>query len=132
MSYKVRFIAALVVIILISWFDFRYLSMYPESFPIPESVRRVMHLGLLAGVMLTGAFAWAKCPVAWVKTLWWYAYLFALAFLVVMGLVEHYAHVFHYNTLYAFYEFRVFFCSPLPMFILFIFSRSKIVIAKDA
>jgi len=97
--------------------------MYPDSFPISENVRRVAHLTLLAVVMLAGGYTWAASPITWVKTLWWYAYAFAFVFLIIVGLAEHYTHIFSYYTLYAFYEFRVFFCSPLPLFILYIFSK---------
>ncbi|MDR3681860.1 MAG: hypothetical protein P4L41_17960 [Flavipsychrobacter sp.] len=124
MSRKVRFVCAVIIIILISWFDFQYLSQFPHSFPISENIRRISHLLLLIAVMLVGGFAWAKSPVEWVRALWWYAYLFALAVLFFTGLLAHFMYI-PYNVLYAFYKFRIFFCSPLPFFILYIFSKLK-------
>lgn len=122
MSYKVRLVIAFIVIIIISWFDFQFLSQHPDTFPISETIRRLGHFLFLFAVMFSGIFALSKSPIAWIKVMWLYAYIFAITILFAVGLAAHFLHI-PYNILFAFYKFRIFFCSPLPLFILYIFSR---------
>jgi hypothetical protein len=121
MLHRARIISALVIIIIVSGLDFQYLSMYPDLSLFSENTRRAAHFLALVIIMFTGAYAIAK-NVAWIRIVWWYAYIFAIIVLLLAGILAHPLHI-SYNVLLAIFNFRIFFCSPLPLAILYIFSR---------
>jgi hypothetical protein len=85
--------------------------------------RQAMHLLILGCITAVGYMAWHRHLLQWPKKLWRLAYVAAIALISVVGLLQWQIHLFGQAFLDGVFGLRIFFCSPVPFFIIYLLTR---------
>lgn len=111
-----------VLIITFTWIDYQY---FTEGHALHYSpfVRQAGHLFILFCLIPLGYWGWAKYPIKWFSKLWLYSYLVILISIGTIGLIQWKTALFSVDFLDHVSSLRMFFCSPVPFFMLYILHR---------
>lgn len=126
MSYKTKLWVGAVVITLICFIDYQFFTEGRDARRIAPLIRQAAHLVILAAIIPVGYWSWKAHPMQWTKQVWLRTYLAALFILIIVGLIQWQTHLFSNEILDRFYDFRIFFGSPLAFIVLYMLT----VIAK--
>lgn len=123
MKQQNRFWIALILITLVCFVDYQFFIEGYTVRDISPFIRQLGHLTVLIVVIPIGYWAWKKHPITFYKKLWLTAYIAALAFVLLVGLLKTQTNWMSPT----FYEWtatvRYVFCSPLPLLLIYMLSH---------
>lgn len=120
MKAKWVLVVALVCIIAVSWLDYQYLVEDHTMLRVTDNTRKFLHVFSYILVLAAGALAWRKISPTIYK-IWLGAYVAGLLVYMLMGVLNRFVH-FGDEFLNEVSRLRMFFCSPMPFGILFVFN----------
>lgn len=86
-------------------------------------IRQAGHIAILVAIIPVGYLGWKNHPVQWIKKIWLYSYVLFAAFVVCIGLVQYKYALFNTPILDRVSSMRLFFCSPVPYFMLYVLQK---------
>jgi hypothetical protein len=118
---------AFAAIIILCCIDYVYLSEGVGAIHMSDSTRKIAHLVILGLIVPVGYMGWYAHPMQWIKKVWLWTHILSLALIIGVG-IFCYAIGYHDKVfLKKIGDFRLFFCSPVPYFMLYVLS----VISKN-
>ena len=126
MSYKWRMLIAIIFILAICWIDYSRFTEAPMSLRYPDHTRKLFHIIFLIAIIPIGYFGWSNHPIKWLKKIWLTLYILGTVVLLSLGFLGQKSGLFSAEFLKNVGDYRLFFCSPVPFFILYVLSRLKI------
>ena len=106
----------------ISWIDQQYFT-EGHALQYTAFTRQVGHTITLICIVPIGYMGWKNHPVKWFGRLWLYSYLLVIGFITIIGTVQWKTGYFTTELLDSVSSMRIFFCSPVPSFMLYIMHR---------
>ncbi len=119
MGYKAKLIIGVIIITAICFVDYQFFTEGRDARRLDPLVRQAAHLIVLAVITPIGYWAWKGHPMQWTKNLWIASYMLAISILLIVGLIQWQTSLFSNELLDRFYDFRLFFGSPLAFIMLF-------------
>ncbi|MCB0700559.1 MAG: hypothetical protein H6551_03905 [Chitinophagales bacterium] len=126
MSYRSKLLIGILLITIVCFIDYQYLTEGIEARRISPLVRQAGHLAVLAAIVPIGYWAWKSHPMQWTKSIWVTSYIIAFIVLLLVGIIQWQTRFFSNEILDRFYDLRIFFTSPLAFIVLYMLT----VIAK--
>lgn len=124
-GYKYRLLLSIILVFAICWIDYQYFTELPMAASVPDPVRKFFHFFVLIILIPVGYWGWNNHPQQWIKKIWLIAYIFSIAVMLILGLIEWKFKVFNIHFLKDVGDFRLFFSSPVPFFILYALSLTS-------
>lgn len=120
MSLKFRTWTGFTIIILVCCIDYMYLTEGTGAIALADKFRKLGHIGILLCIIPAGYWAWYKHPMQWLRKVWLTSYVVCLVVTVGVGAIC-YAVGYHDKALLKkIGDIRLFFCSPVPFFMLYV------------
>jgi hypothetical protein len=114
-----REIIALVLLIIVCWFDYQYFTEGQSVIEMSATTRRIAHLLFLGVLIPVGYWGLGNFP-KWMRGLWLASYTAVFCFLFIIGVLQMKLKLFSVTTLDQISTIRLFFGSPMPFMILYI------------
>lgn len=110
------------LVTLISWIDQQYFT-EGHALEYTAFTRQAGHIITLLFILPIGYMGWKDYPAKWFGRLWLYSYLLVTGFIVIIGAIQWKTGYFTTELLDSVSSIRIFFCSPVPYFMLYILQR---------
>lgn len=111
------------LVTLLSWADYQYFTEgYAHNYT--PMARQAGHIAMLAMIIPAGYLGWKEHSRKWIKEIWLHGYLIALAVIIFAGAAQYRFELFSISVLDGISSLRLFFCSPVPYFMLYILSNT--------
>lgn len=117
MSNK-RIVISGLIIVLLSWLDYQYFTEAPYAYIFSEGERRLAHVACLLLMGATGYMCWLPHQLNWIRKTWVAFYASVLALMFITGGIQALTHIFPQFILNGVSSIRMFFCTPVPFFIM--------------
>ena len=119
MKPKFLFWLIFIFVTTLCWVDYQYFTEGHANSISPLS-RQIGHIVILLAILPVGYLGWKNHPMAWIKTLWLMSYTIVIAIICVIGMLQWRLQLFGTGFLDQVSNLRLFFCSPVPYFLLYI------------
>lgn len=106
-----------VAIAILSMLDYQFFTEQPYCYMFTEGQRRSFHIFCMAASASAGYWTWKDYYLPWVKKVWVSFYAAAAGIMLLTGVLQAVLHVFSQNFLNGISAIRMFFCTPVPFFI---------------
>ena len=122
MNHKLRMWLAFASIVILCCIDYAYFTEGLGAIYMDDRTRKLAHLAILLGIIPVGYWGWQRHPLTWLKKVWLWSHLLSLSTLVIAGGLCYLAGFYNEAFLKKIGDIRLFFCSPVPFFVLNILS----------
>ena len=113
---------AFALIMILCWIDHAYLSEGLDAIYMNDRIRKLGHLAILLAIIPVGYWGWSAHPFTWLRKVWLWSHLLSLSFIVIIGATCYLSGFRDETLLKKIGDIRMFFCSPVPFFMLYILS----------
>ena len=103
--------------------DYMYFTEGWGAILMNDRQRKVAHVFILLAIVLVGYWGWFRHPMQWLKKVWVWSHMLSLALLITIGISCYLFGYMDKALLKKIGDLRLFFCSPVPYFMLYILSR---------
>ncbi|MEI8279827.1 MAG: hypothetical protein WCG87_08670 [Bacteroidota bacterium] len=121
--YRQRLLISVVLITILSWVEIQYLTEGFNASPVSERSRHIYHLLLLLTIAGIGYWGWGNHPKKWLKSLWLLSYSGVIILLTISAITYVIAGSFNNDIIGFIRVIRIFFCSPMPFFLIYVLSK---------
>lgn len=121
---KIKFCVAAVVITAISFIDYQFFARWPGAISINYLAKGTAHLAALTAIMLAGGYVFGFGSRSISGALWQYAYASITLLMVLSGVGYYMLKLLPYSFIKCTGFLRPVFCSPLPLFIMYILNKA--------
>lgn len=118
---------AFATVIVLCCVDYVYLSEGMGAINMDDRTRKIAHLLILAAIVPVGYMGWYHHPMKWIRKVWLWSHLLSLVTIIGIGVLCYIIGYHDKQFLKKIGDFRLFFCSPVPYFMLYVLS----VISKN-
>lgn len=119
---KKRLILSGILIILLSWLDYQYFTEAPYAYIFSDNERRTAHIICLSLMTAIGYAGWYLHPMQWLRKIWILLYCTVAGIMLATGAIQALTHILPQNILNSVSAIRMFFCTPVPFFMLYVLS----------
>lgn len=121
MQSKLRVWTCFTLILILCCIDYAVFTEGPGARAMPDQVRKIAHFIILILITAVGYAGWKQHPVKWLTSLWVSFFVTGIFILLCIGFLHS---RFHFSEAFmkTISDIRLFFCSPVPYFILYLLS----------
>lgn len=119
MKHKFLFWLIFVLVTALCWVDYQYFT-EGHANSISPIARQAGHIAILLAILPIGYIGYKNHPMSWIKKLWLVSYSLVIAIIGIIGLLQWQLQLFGTAFLDQVSSLRLFFCSPVPYFLLYI------------
>lgn len=121
-NYRTQIWLSFLFVVALCCIDYAYLSEGMGAILMNDMYRKLGHLIILFAIIAIGYWEWKGHPVQWLKKVWLWSHLLSVLLIVIVGALCYAVGFFDKAFLKKIGDIRLFFCSPVPFFILYILS----------
>ena len=109
-------------VVLLCCIDYMYFTEGWGAILMDDKTRKFAHLAILLAIIPVGYIGWYRHPVLWLKKVWVWSHIISISAIVLVGAICYAIGYFDKALLKKIGDLRLFFCSPVPYFMLYILS----------
>lgn len=122
MKNRALFWSVFILVSIFCWVDYQYFTEGHANRISPLS-RQIGHIVILCIICPIGYYGWKQQPFEWAKRIWLFSYISSIIIILIIGFVQWKTGIFGVVFLDQISSLRLFFCSPVPYFMLYVLNK---------